>query len=640
MVTWGEVEVAGAGEAVAGAQADTLLGLYRAGRLVAEYPLVRELVSELSGSELLRAGRLLAQLDPDEVVRAHPGVACVSVAITGHGLLSALVPALTAELARHGLVLRVFVSDFDSYVADLSSPASAVYAARADLVLCVLDPGVVFDEVPVPWGPEDVERAAAGKIGLIGQLAERFAAVGRGTLVLNTMPLLQRFAGQLVDRRSRARLGAVWREANARLLRLADDHASMLVVDLDPVLAEGIAASDARLSIYARAHLTPELLAGYAREVGHLARHVAGQTKKCLVLDLDNTLWGGVLGEDGVEGIEVGEGYRGEAFGVFQRVVKQIGSQGVLVAAVSKNDPELVGRALREHPRMALRQEDFAEVIANWQPKHDNLTALAKALGLAVDSFVFVDDSAYERGLVRRELPGVAIVDVDDDPALHAGRLLRDGWFDVRELTAEDRARTSGYRDERVRTSFLDSSDSIEDYLSGLGVRVRLGRAAEPEISRISQLTLRTNQFNLTVQRLQPSQVRELVEDPAALVLGIHAGDRFGDSGLVGAVLARRADDVLHIDNFLLSCRVFSRGIEQTCMASVLRHAHASGSRAVLALYRPGARNQSVAGFYPQHGFVSATNDGTTVTFRHDLAEIPSPPVHVQLSENLGEYAP
>jgi FkbH-like protein len=535
------------------------------------------------------------------------------------------------------LALRPVPGDFDGYAFELSDPSSEIYAARPDLVLCVLDPAMVFDGLPTPWRPQDVERAAAARLQVIEGLAARFQSVGRGTLVLNTMPLLRRYTGQLVDSRSRARLGVIWREANARLLRLAGDNPAVAVVDLEPILAEGVPASDARLSLYARAHLSADLLAGYAREVGHLARQLSGRTKKCLVLDLDDTLWGGAVGEDGVEGIEVGGSYRGEALLALQRVVKQIGSQGVLLAAVSKNDPEPVARALREHPRMALRADDFVQVIADWRPKPESLRGLAETLGLGVDSFVFVDDSPYERGLVRQSLPGVAVIDLDREPASHLGRLLHDGWFDVLDLTAEDWARPARYREEVARQGFLDSFDSIKDYLHALDVRVRLSRVAEVEVARVSQLTLRTNQFNLTVQRLQPQDVRELTKDPGGLALAVHARDRFGDIGLVGAVLARHDGAVLRIENFLLSCRAFARGIEETCLVWVLRHARDTGARAVVADYRRSARNQRVAGFYPRHGFVQIDDDGARVTFRHGLTGIGAPPAHVGLVESFEE---
>jgi FkbH-like protein len=616
----------------------TVLDLHRTGRLVHAYPSVRRLLADLPDAELARAGQLLSRLDPDDVLREHPLIPAVTVAITGHGTLSQLVAPLTAELARHGLLLRPRLSDFDGYVFDLADSGSAVYRPGTDLVLCLLDPMVVFDDVPVPWTVEDVERVAREKTGTIARLAARFQAHSEGgTLVLNTLPLPRRFAAQLVDHRSRARLGAVWREANARLLRLAEEHPGVVVLDLDPLLNEGVRGDDARLSVYAKAHLPPGLLARYAREIGHLARHLTGRAKKALVLDLDGTLWGGVLGEDGAEGIEVAGSYRGEAFRAFQRVARQLGSQGVLLAVVSKNDLEPVQEVFRDHPDMTLRERDFVRVVANWRPKHENLAELAQALNIGVDSFVFVDDSPYECGLVRHQLPEVQVVLVSGEPARHIEALLADGWFDTRELTQEDTTRVAKYRAELVRRDFLDSFDSLDEYLRQLGVRVELSVAGGAEVPRVSQVTLRTNQFNMTGQRLQPAAVAALVDDPSARVLTIRSGDRFGDNGTVGAVFVRWDGAVLHIDNFLLSCRVFSRGVEQACLAALLGWARSRGAEQVFGAYRATAKNAKVKDFYLRNGFTAVADDGVTALFRHGLGDVPAPPEHIHLTENLGE---
>ena len=358
---------------------DAILRLHREGRVVSEYPRIRALLDELPADRFQRAGQLLSRLDVDEVLRAHPKTPTVTVAITGHGTLSALVAPLTAETARHGLLLRLLVCDFDAYVFDVGDPGSQMYAARPDLVLCVLDQAVVFDEVPSPWRAEDVRNAFTGKLNLLDGLAARFGEAGYGTLVLNTIPLPRLHAAQLVDHRSRAALGALWREANVRLLRLAERYPDVIVLDLDTLVTDGVAVTDPRLSVYAKAHLTPGLLAAYAREVGHLARHVSGQTKKVLAIDLDGTAWGGILADDGPDALEVDEGYRGQAYQAFQRLVQQLAAQGVLVAAVSKNDPEQVRDVLRQHPGLLLREEDFVRIAANWRPKSNTLSRCATA---------------------------------------------------------------------------------------------------------------------------------------------------------------------------------------------------------------------------------------------------------------------
>jgi FkbH-like protein len=193
------------------------------------------------------------------------------------------------------------------------------------------------------------------------------------------------------------------------------------------------------------------------------------------------------------------------------------------------------------------------------------------------------------------------------------------------------------YRDELVRKDFLDGFDSLDDYLRELQVRIRLDDADEAEVPRVSQLTLRTNQFNMTTLRLQPGDLRALLADPATRVVTVRTGDRFGDNGLVGAVFLRRDGDTTHIDNFVLSCRVFSRGIEQACLTAVLRYARAAGATRVMARHRVTAKNGKVKDFYPRNGFATVTDDGTTASFRHDLSDIPLPPSHIQLTDRLGD---
>lgn len=616
-----------------------LLEHHRAGRLAADYPAVREMIAGLCDQELATAGQLLSRLDPADVLRENPGTPVLTIAITGYGTLSPLAGSVTAELARHGLLARTSVSAAGSFVFDLGDPESGFYAAAPDLALCLLDPMMVFDEVPLPWRTEDVERVLGEKLAMISGLAARFEAASSATLVLNTLPLLQRHTAQLVDHGSRARLSAAWHEANARLLRLAAEHRAVITLDLAPILADGVPAEDPRLSQYAKAHLAPQLLARYAREVGHLARSLAGQTKKVLALDLDGTLWGGILSETSADGVEAAGTYRGEAFGAFQRAIKQLGSQGVLLAAVSKNDIEPVRTVFRKHPDMVLREEDFVRIIANWHPKHDNLIQLAKDLNVGLDSVVFVDDSAYECGLIRHELPEVAVIQVSAEPARHTTRLLRDGWFDTREITDEDQVRAARYRDELARKDFLDSFDSLEEYLSRLQITVTVTQIldGDPALPRVSQLTLRTNQFNMTGVRLQPAQLRQFLADPAASVIAILAADRFGDNGLVGAAFIRSTGTDTTIENFLLSCRVFSRGIEQAALAAILRNARAAGATRVYGGYLATSKNEKVKDFYLRNGFSQVAADETRATFCHDLTEILAIPTHIDFTNRLGE---
>ncbi|MET7479250.1 HAD-IIIC family phosphatase [Streptomyces sp. NPDC005648] len=617
---------------------DLLRVLHREGRLAAEFGVVPALLDRIAHgpaapADLARVGRLLARVGPDEIHAHHPAAVPLTVTVSGHGTLDALTGPLTAQLARHGIPLRAIHGDHDSWRRDLQDTAGPLYAKDTDLSLVVLDDRIVFDELPLPWRVSDVAEAVAAKLRLIGRLAETYVGEGSGTLVLNTLPLHPGHARQLVDHRSRTELSVLWREFNIGLLRLALVHPRVHVVDLEPLVAETGPVRDSRLAVYTKEHLGAELLGRYAREVAHLARVVRGRTKKVLVVDLDNTLWDGVLGDDGPDGIAVSGTYRGEAFGAFQKVVKQLGSQGVLLAVCSKNDQEPVEQVLAGHPDMVLRPDDFVRITANWRPKDGNLRDLADRLNLGADSFVFADDSPFECGLVAAGLPEVAVVRLDEEPALHIDRLLADGWFDTPELTEADRGRAGQYRADAGRRELLDGAATMEEYLRALDVRVTVAPVTEPDIARISQITLRTNQFNLTTRRLQPADVRDLLASPHHLVLSVRSRDRFGDNGVVGAVFAERTTEgPLRIDNVLLSCRVFARGIEQAALGALLAHARDSGAPAVLAAYRPTSKNHKVRDLYPSLGFdtVAETPDGA-LDFRHSLAELPPLPGHVTL---------
>nr|MDT0664592.1 methoxymalonyl-ACP biosynthesis protein FkbH [Micromonospora sp. DSM 115978] len=300
----------------------------------------------------------------------------VRVRVAGSSTLDGLRGALAVEAARHGLVTRPILSGLGEWFADLGAPTASGYAEPADLRLCVLDANAVFDEVPTPWQVEDVTAALArlfARLTFVARAAERAAREGAagGLLVFNTVPLTVRYAHQLVDHASRMRLGVAWREFNANLLRLGEQYRSVVVViDLDVLVTEiGGPVTDPRLAVHARVQYSDQLLAGYAREIGHLARAVTGRTRKCLVLDLDGTLWGGVLGDDGATGIRVGPaaGGEGEAYAAFGQVVRQLAAQGALLAVCSKNDPGPVAAVLRDHPGLPLREREFVAVVASWE---------------------------------------------------------------------------------------------------------------------------------------------------------------------------------------------------------------------------------------------------------------------------------
>lgn len=614
--------------------------LHTRGELIDAYPDLPGMLAELDSAALERAGTILSQLDADQVIHRHPGLPVVGIAVTGSSTLTPLVSPLCAHLARHGFVPRIRVGGYRQYAIELRDPDNPVFTGEPDVTVCLLDADEVASRITVPWTPADVEHALDDLASSLEQLAERYQRDHRGTLVLNTIPLPRTFAAQLVDYRSRSHLGAAWRDFNARLLRFGAEQPGVTVVDTETLPNSSAQLADPRVASLAKVHFSGAFLADYAREIGHLVRALKGRTSKCLVLDLDDTLWGGILADDGPEGIEVSDGIRGEAFHAFQSAARQLGSQGPLIAVCSKNDETLVREVLAGNENLALRADDLVAIVANWGAKADNLVQLADGLGIGVDSLVFVDDSPTERGMVRAALPAVQVIGVDaDEPALHVHRLLADGWFVTLEVTAEDRARAERYRTERERLEFRERSDSLADYLAGLGITVELFSATAGDAGRIAQMTQRVNQFNLTTVRLDTAAVLRMVHDPAVRVVAIRCADRFGQHGMVGAAFATWRERALHLDNFLLSCRVLARGVESACLRAMLSHAKQSGLTEVTAGFRPSGKNGRAADFYPSHGFTPADADQDgTIMFRHDLGTLPPEAPHVGMTVQLDRF--
>ncbi|MFF3323709.1 HAD-IIIC family phosphatase [Streptomyces sp. NPDC002889] len=622
-----------------------LRALYDTGRLADAYPELPALLARLDDDGLDSAGRLLARLDPADVLAAHPGTPAVRIAVTGRSTTAGLLPALTAQLARHGLLLIGHTGGSGSYVQDLADPASKLYAHRPEATLCVLDPLTVWDRVRAPWQPYDVALEAERQRLLLAELAAAHAAHAPpgAALVLNTVPLLRRFTHQQTGLLQRCELGAVWREFNADLLRMADPATGIAVLDLEPLTSAGVRADDPRLGAYADAHCTAALLAAYAREAAHLARALRGDTKKCLVLDLDGTLWDGILAEDGPERIRAANSLRAGAFAAFRRTVEQLASQGVLLAVCSKNDLGPVARALAAHPDWPLDVDDFVGIVVDWGPKAEGITRIAAELGIAPSAVVFADDSAFECESVRARTPGTAVVALDDEPALHTEHLLADGWFDVPSVTEEDRGRAERYRERQRREHRQEGAKDYESFLRGLGIDVVVAPAQDHDSARIAQLSLRTNRFNLTGRRLSAAQVERLAADPDALVLAVRAADRFGDDGVVGALFARRDAAGLHLDNMVMSCRVLGRGIEDAVIGGLLYAAQAAALPAVHARWRPTAANAALRGFCPAHGFepvAGPDEDGGGVLYRHMLADLRPLPAHVRLRLRLSPTEP
>lgn len=531
-----------------------------------------------------------------------------------------------------GIWPTVYQADFNQYIYQLIDPASELYAFAPDITLCLLDEHIVFDELPVEWGIEDVAQAAQAKLEQLEQLIQSYTQHHSGLLVLNAIPLSTERHHSVLDYKSKARLSRQWRLFNAEIMDLAARHQSVLVLDTDVLFFESGATTlrDPRLSYYAGMHLSEALLAAVSREAIHVTRSLLGMTKKCMVMDLDNTLWGGIIGDDGVHGIQLGDDVPGKVYVDFQKVIKRLSHQGVLLTINSKNEKENVLEAFRNHPDMVIREEDCVMIRANWEPKHENIRAMKQALNIGIDSFVFFDDNPFEREMVRRYAPEVTVPEMPEDPTGYVRTLLSGGWFNTIELTQEDQQRTEKYKQQAKREEYRSQSASLDAFLQGLNIEVDLLSPNAFRLPRLTQLNMRTNQFNLTTRRYNEAQMAAMAADDCFQIIGFQSRDRFGDNGIIGSVIVEKEKEAgavtWWIRNFLMSCRVFSRGIETAVLHALLVQAKEQGVKAVFGEYIPSPKNGIVKDFYTKHGFEPAGTEGELQLFRHDLTD-PGKPV-------------
>jgi FkbH-like protein len=342
-----------------------------------------------------------------------------------------------------------------------------------------------------------------------------------------------------------------------------------------------------------------------------------GRSSKCLVLDLDNTLWGGVIGDDGLEGIVLGQGSAlGEAYVAFQSYAKELSRRGVILAVCSKNDEANALAPFEKHPDMVLRRSDIACFVANWQDKPANLRSIAETLNIGIDSLVLADDNPFERNIVRRELPMVAVPELPEDPALYAGCIADAGYFEALRVTGEDLERSQQYQGNLQREVLRSSSTDVASYLKSLGMKLIWRPFDQVGMQRVVQLINKTNQFNLTTRRYTQADVTAVMNDPAALTLQLRLIDMFGDNGIIAIVIGKPAGnrgDML-IDTWLMSCRVLGRQVEEATLNLVAAQATRLRATGLIGEYRPTAKNGMVRDHYAKLGFapMSEGSEGAT----------------------------
>jgi FkbH-like protein len=600
------------------------------------------LVREKRGGEaaaLLRSTLRSGSLSPEDFQDAgrllHEAFAVTGAArdvtdvfLAGQCTTAWLAQALTAAGWAHGRPLRVAEGGYDTVIQDLSGLAAS---PNAVVLLPWHQRLLAADARPATERIADEQRFLKQAWSLARSRTSRLVQVGYDWVLPGPFGYGGRAGGAV----------ALVREINAWIRSELPEDACF--VDLEAISAAAGHEAFYDLRGYGWTK-QPFSTPGVCRLAQHLWAGIRALTtgpKKALVVDLDDTLWGGVVGELGPLGIELGESPEGEAFRAFQQHLRGLRERGVLLAVCTKNNPADAREPFRANPRMLLSLDDFAAFDASWDPKPDGLRRIAASLRLGLDSLVFFDDNPAEREHVRQALPDVEVVDAPADPADYLRALQEGLWFESAAFTAEDWKRADRYAAEQRRREAEVSAPSVDDYLSSLEMEAVAEPIADANLARVVQLLGRTNQFNLTTRRHGAEDVRRLLRSPRSLGLALRLQDRFGDYGLICAILAEpwpREDGALRIDTWLMSCRAIGRTVEDCGLNLLAGAATRMGHRILIGEYVPTAKNNQVADLYTRFGFrpLPAGDDGV-LRFRLDLSAFVPRRTFVRCGAALGE---
>ena len=537
---------------------------------------------------------------------SNPGLISekISFALIGGYSLYPLHELIEHLALSEGIPVELWKGDYDNYISEIMDEMSGLYSFNPHVVMVMPSenrckyPGLLTD-------PRAVQQAEAQRaVDSLLDLASKIHLKTRAEILLTNFMLPAHH--DLGAFRSRT-LGSDWsfrKWVNLELGLAAPSYVHVCDLAFLANRHGGIKARDARSWFESKQPCSSSLLVELAREVVHLLISLRRAPKKVLVLDLDNTLWGGVVADDGLEGIELGDtSARGEAFKAFQKEILSLKQRGVLLAICSKNYLSKAQEPFLQHPEMVLRLEDFASFKANWEPKSENIRQMAAELNLGLDSFVFVDDNPAEIEIVRQFVPDVATLLLGPDPSDYRAALQDCRLFEPRNITAEDLERTGQYQAESQRKALVTSLTDMGAYLESLEMEAGINEFVTVDVPRLSQLINKSNQFNLTTRRRSETEVLDVMNDPLRIGFSVRLKDRFGDHGLISIVIAEQLGEILRVDTWLMSCRVLKRQVEEVVLNELVRLAKLRGCNRLLGVYFPTAKNEMVRDFYSQIGF-------------------------------------
>jgi FkbH-like protein len=560
--------------------------------------------------ETLQLDRALDRL----TLEPGSGFATARLAVLASSTVNHLLPAIRVAGLRRRLMIDVHMGAYNQYRQDLLDSASSLHKSAPEFILFSITARDTVAGVPLMATGDEANETIARSIDELRLLWRKARETFNATIIQQTFLDISEPVFGSYDRLVPGAPTRVIKQLNDELSKAAAQDGAVLLDVARASERDGIDAwFDTGNWLHGKLEIAPEAAVPFGEMVARVVAAQRGLSKKCLVFDLDNTLWGGVIGDDGLEGLVLGEGSAaGEAHLALQRYAKQLKERGVLIAVCSKNDPVIADSAFRDHPEMLLTRSDISAFVANWDDKAENLKAIAAQLNIGLDSLVFVDDNQVERARVRQSLPMVAVPELPKDIAHYVRCLADAGYFEVVAFTSEDRQRTEQYAANTEREALLKLSGSMDDFLRGLEMSVVFGHFRAADLVRVTQLFNKTNQFNTTTRRYTSEEVAKFAAADEGMTLQFRLLDKYGDNGLVSAMILQpdpKQPEVLEIDNWVMSCRVFGRQLEFEALNITVEQARGRGVKALRATYIQTAKNGVISELYPSLGF-SRVSDG------------------------------
>ena len=538
----------------------------------------------------------------------------IRIAILSSFTLNGIEETFKVKCSEEKINCKTYLGSYNQYNQEILNSESNLYQFKPDIVFLILDSRSLMGDLwysPYTLDTKQRKKLIETKFNELKNLIQTFTKKSNSKFIISNFSIPTRSNYGICETKSEFSFQKMILTLNENLQELIFNLDSVYLFDMNSFVSrygennvfdpKQYLFGDIKISLDFIPHLTNDLI-GYVIAT-------LGLSKRCVVLDLDNTLWGGIIGEDGFDGIKLGSGPPGNAFVEFQKYLLGLYNRGILLAINSKNNLDDALEVIEKHPDMILRKEHFASMKINWNDKVSNIKEISTELNFGLENFVFVDDDPINREFMKSSLSQVYTVDFPKDPSKYVKSLEEINYFNVLKITDEDKNRGLMYSQQKERKDLEESSSNLQEFLKNMELKVTIKKADNFTIPRISQLILKTNQFNLTTKRYQLEEIQRFSQDENMLIGCAQVEDKFGDNGITGAfIVQKNSSKEWIIDTFLLSCRVMGREVEKSILGYIIEMAKKSGVEKIKADYIPTQKNKPIENFLPNCGFKKEDN--------------------------------